>query len=160
VDVREVAATAIDQLASYAADEQITVEQDLQPAQATGDPVLLERCLSNLIENGIKHNSGPSGKVWIRSGIVSGAAVVQVANTGPHVPAYEVDSLFEPFRRLNADRVQSAKGAGLGLSIVRAIVQAHGGTVIAVPRDGGGLVVTVRFSAAGGPAGMPQSARS
>jgi signal transduction histidine kinase len=159
VDVQEVAKTAVEQLAPFAAEEDVTVEYDLQPAPTDGDPVLLERCVANLVENGIKHNAGPAGKVWVRSGIVDGGAVVQVANTGPHVPAYEVDSLFEPFRRLNADRVQSAKGAGLGLSIVRAIVRAHGGTVTAVPRDGGGLVVSVRLlSTAPGP-GTAQSAR-
>jgi signal transduction histidine kinase len=159
VDVQEVAKTAIEQLAAFALEEEIAVEYDLHPAPATGDPVLLERCVSNLIENGIKHNIGPSGKVWVRTGIVGGGAVVQIANTGPHVPAYEVESLFEPFRRLNADRVQSAKGAGLGLSIVRAIVRAHDGSVSAVPRDGGGLVMTVRLSGTGGTTGATQSAR-
>ncbi|GLW20511.1 sensor protein CutS [Microbispora amethystogenes] len=159
VDVQEVARTAVEQLAAFAEEEGVTVEHDLHPAATTGDPVLVERCLSNLVENGIKHNLGPNGKVWVRTGMVDGGAVVQVANTGPHVPAYEVESLFEPFRRLNADRVQSAKGAGLGLSIVRAIVRAHGGTVVAVPRDGGGLVVTVRLSGNGVSPGMPQSAR-
>ncbi|GAA4202913.1 sensor histidine kinase [Microbispora amethystogenes] len=159
VDVQEVARTAVEQLAAFAEEEEVMVEHDLHPAATTGDPVLVERCLSNLVENGIKHNLGPGGKVWVRTGMVDGGAVVQVANTGPHVPAYEVDSLFEPFRRLNADRVQSAKGAGLGLSIVRAIVRAHGGTVVAVPRDGGGLVVTVRLSGNGVSPGMPQSAR-
>ncbi|WP_433354359.1 sensor histidine kinase [Microtetraspora malaysiensis] len=159
VDVQEVATTAVEQLASFAAEHDVTVEHDLHPAPATGDPVLLERCVSNLVENGIKHNSGPSGKVWVRTGMVDGAAVVQVANTGQHVPAYEVDAIFEPFRRLNADRVDSAKGAGLGLSIVRAIVRAHGGTVTAVPRDGGGLVVTVRLQGAGALAGTTLSAR-
>ncbi|GAA0370697.1 HAMP domain-containing sensor histidine kinase [Microbispora corallina] len=159
VDVQEVARTAVEQLTPFAEEEGVTVEYDLHPAATTGDPVLIERCVSNLVENGIKHNIGASGKVWIRSGIVDGGAVVQVANTGPHVPAYEVESLFEPFRRLNADRVQSAKGAGLGLSIVRAIVRAHGGRVAAVPRDGGGLVVTVRLSGTGVTPGLPQSAR-
>ncbi|WP_067183623.1 sensor histidine kinase [Microtetraspora niveoalba] len=159
VDVREVATTAVEQLASFAAEHDVTVEHDLHPAPATGDPVLLERCVSNLVENGVKYNTGPSGKVWVRTGIVDGGAVVQVANTGQHVPAYEVDAIFEPFRRLNADRIESAKGAGLGLSIVRAIVRAHGGTVTAVPRDGGGLVVTVRLPGSGAPAASTLSAR-
>ncbi|WP_433500485.1 sensor histidine kinase [Sphaerimonospora sp. CA-214678] len=159
VDVREVARTAVEQLTPFAAEESVTVEHDLRPAPAVGDPVLLERCVSNLVENGIKHNSGPNGKVWVRTGMVGGGAVVQVANTGPHVPAYEVESLFEPFRRLNSDRVQSARGAGLGLSIVRAIARAHGGVVTAVPRDGGGLVVTVRLPESGTAVGAQQSAR-
>ncbi|WP_061291903.1 sensor histidine kinase [Herbidospora cretacea] len=156
VDVQDVAKTAVDQLGPFAAEEDVDVEYDLHPAQVTGDPVLLERCVSNLVENAIKYNNESGGKVWVRSGIVDGASVVQVANTGILVPAYEVDALFEPFRRLHADRIESAKGAGLGLSIVRAIVRAHGGTVTAVPRDGGGLVVTVRLPGSA-PAATPSA---
>ncbi|WP_283137969.1 sensor histidine kinase [Rhizohabitans arisaemae] len=145
VDVREVAETAIEQLAPFAAENSVTVSPELYQADSVGDPVLLERCAANLVENGIKHNLPEGGQVWVRVGGSEGEVLLQVSNTGPHVPAYEVDDLFEPFRRLNADRVDSARGAGLGLSIVRAVVRAHGGTVTAIPRPGGGLVVTVRL---------------
>ncbi|WP_184756300.1 sensor histidine kinase [Streptosporangium album] len=147
VDMKDVAETAVDQLTSRAEEAGVTMTAELRNAATEGDPVLLERCVANLVENAIKHNLPESGRLWVRTGMVEGALVVQVANTGPHVPAYEVNSLFEPFRRLNADRVESARGAGLGLSIVRAVVRAHGGNVTAVPRDGGGLVVTVRLQA-------------
>ncbi|MFC4063123.1 sensor histidine kinase [Planomonospora corallina] len=145
VDVEDVAETAVEQLAPRAEEAGVEVVTELRGATTVGDPVLLERCVANLVENAIKYNIPESGKVWVRTGMVEGALLVQVANTGPHVPAYEVGNLFEPFRRLSADRVDSAKGAGLGLSIVRAVVRAHGGNVTAVPRDGGGLVVTVRL---------------
>ncbi|WP_188188244.1 sensor histidine kinase [Nonomuraea sp. SYSU D8015] len=145
VDVQEVAQTAVEQVMPFAEEHGVTITTDLVSAPTIGDPVLLERSVSNLLENAVKYNIPENGKVWIRTGMVDGALVVQVANTGQHVPAYEVNSLFEPFRRLHADRVDSAKGSGLGLSIVRAVVQAHGGNVAAVPRDGGGLVVTIRL---------------
>ncbi|MEU8245027.1 HAMP domain-containing sensor histidine kinase [Nonomuraea sp. NPDC048916] len=145
LDVEDVARTAVEQVTAFAAEHGVTVVTELVSAPTVGDPVLLERSVSNLLENAVKYNIPENGKVWIRTGMVDGALVVQVANTGQHVPAYEVNSLFEPFRRLHADRVESAKGAGLGLSIVRAVVQAHGGNVTAVPRDGGGLVVTIRL---------------
>jgi signal transduction histidine kinase len=145
LDVQEVAQTAVDQVTPFAEAEGVTLTTDLVGAPTVGDPVLLERSISNLLENAIKYNIPENGKVWIRTGMVDRALVVQVANTGQHVPAYEVNSLFEPFRRLHADRVDSAKGSGLGLSIVRAVVQAHGGNVTAVPREGGGLVVTIRL---------------
>ncbi|MFI6174850.1 sensor histidine kinase [Nonomuraea sp. NPDC051191] len=145
LDVQEVAQTAVEQLAPFAAEQGVTVVAELVSAPTVGDPVLLERSVGNLLENALKYNLPESGKVWIRTGMADGGLVVQVANTGQHVPAYEVNSLFEPFRRLHADRVESAKGSGLGLSIVRAVVQAHGGNVTAVPRDGGGLVVTIRL---------------
>ncbi|MCA2187658.1 HAMP domain-containing histidine kinase [Nonomuraea cavernae] len=145
LDVQDVARTAVEQVMPFAAEHGVSVVTDLVSAPTVGDPVLLERSVSNLLENAIKYNIPENGKVWIQTGMADGALVVQVANTGQHVPAYEVNSLFEPFRRLHADRVESAKGAGLGLSIVRAVVQAHGGNVTAVPRDGGGLVVTIRL---------------
>jgi signal transduction histidine kinase len=145
LDVQEVAQTAVDQVTPFAEAEGVTLTTDLVGAPTVGDPVLLERSISNLLENAVKYNIPENGKVWIRTGMVDRALVVQVANTGQHVPAYEVNSLFEPFRRLHADRVDSAKGSGLGLSIVRAVVQAHGGNVTAVPREGGGLVVTIRL---------------
>ena len=72
-----------------------------------------------------------------------GGSELVVTNTGPVVPPYEVAALFEPFRRLSAERTASDRGVGLGLSIVRSVTRAHGGTVAAVPREGGGLVVRV-----------------
>ncbi|MGP3951801.1 ATP-binding protein [Streptomyces sp. 7N604] len=71
--------------------------------------------------------------------------LVTVSNAGPVVPAYEVDNLFEPFRRLRTGRTGSDKGVGLGLSIVRSVTRAHGGTVTAVPCEGGGLEIHVRL---------------
>jgi signal transduction histidine kinase len=106
--------------------------------------VLLEHLVANLVDNALKHNVD-GGEVFVRTGELDGFAACQVENTGPVVPAYEVDRLFEPFRRLHNDRIESAKGSGLGLSIVRSVVNAHRGTVITTPRTGGGLIVTVRL---------------
>ena len=123
-------------------DVEITTE--LTSGPALGDPVLLEHLVSNLIDNAVRYNVD-DGTVVVRTGVLDGWATCQVENTGPVVPAYEVQNLFEPFRRLNTDRVESSKGAGLGLSIVRSVAAAHGGTVVATPREGGGLIVTVRL---------------
>ncbi|MGI5208209.1 sensor histidine kinase [Spirillospora sp. CA-108201] len=150
VDLKEVAATVLEQSARRDHDNEVAVHPELTSGTALGDPVLLEHLVSNLVENAIKHNVEDAGELWIRTGMLEGYATVQVENTGPVVPAYEVERLFEPFRRLNADRVESAKGAGLGLSIVRSVVLAHRGAVYAVPRPDGGLIVTVRL-----PPGQP-----
>ncbi|MEU8800878.1 HAMP domain-containing sensor histidine kinase [Spirillospora sp. NPDC048819] len=136
----DVIRSALDQLGDQAAD--VDVEARLAPAVVTGDPVLLERCAVNLLENAVKYNVR-EGRVWVRTGVRGGEAFLRVVNTGRPVPSYETGTLFEPFRRLRADRTGSKDGAGLGLSIVRAVVCAHGGTVEAVPRPGGGLSVTV-----------------
>jgi signal transduction histidine kinase len=120
------------------------VKVELSPAPATGDAVLLERVITNLVDNAVKYNSD-EGFVRVRTGTGPGGAFVTVENTGPVVDPSEVPRLFEPFRRLNDDRTGSASGAGLGLSIVLAVAHAHDGTAEAVPRVGGGLVVTVRI---------------
>ncbi|MFV2175628.1 sensor histidine kinase [Actinomadura sp. LOL_016] len=144
VDLADVASTVLEHSGRREHDNDVAVHPELTSGAAFGDPVLLEHLVSNLVENAIKHNAD-GGELWIRTGLLDGYATVQVENTGPVVPAYEVERLFEPFRRLNADRVESAKGAGLGLSIVRSVVLAHRGAVYAAPRPGGGLIVTVRL---------------
>ncbi|MBG0830335.1 HAMP domain-containing histidine kinase [Planomonospora sp. ID67723] len=145
VDLEQVVGTALEQLDLQPRGRRVTVHRDLRPAVVHGDPLFLERCVFNLLENAVKYNVR-DGDVWVSlSGGGGGGAAVTVENTGPPVPPYEVDDLFEPFRRLNGDRVRSARGAGLGLSIVRAITDAHGGTVTARARPEGGLAVTVRL---------------
>ncbi|WP_250035784.1 sensor histidine kinase [Paractinoplanes maris] len=122
-----------------------TVKVITEPGEATvaGNPVLLERLVQNLIENGVRHNVSTNGWVRIRTGSrPDGWAVLEVSNSGPVVPRYEVPGLFEPFHRYGTERLHSP-GAGLGLSIVRAVAQAHGGEAQATARDEGGLVVTV-----------------
>lgn len=116
-----------------------------QEAPTTGSAVLLERLVHNLVENGVRHNLPDGGWVHVSCGTrADGTVCVTVSNTGPVVPRYEIPKLFEPFRRLGPERVSAGvPGAGLGMSIVRAVARAHGGSVHAVPRDGGGLVVTV-----------------
>jgi signal transduction histidine kinase len=123
------------------------LQVDAGPAPVVGSPVLLERLVQNLVENGARYNV-PSGWVRVRSGIrPDGVVVLEVANTGPVVPRYEIAGLFEPFRRLGAERL-AAPGAGLGLSIVRAVARGHGGDVHVDPRDEGGLMVTVTLPGA------------
>ncbi|WP_311922463.1 HAMP domain-containing sensor histidine kinase [Microbispora sp. H10836] len=144
VDLRQVVRTAMEQIDLQPRRRKVVVHEDLCRAVAYGDPLLLERCLFNLLENAIKYNVR-DGDVWVRLREDESGVSVTVENTGTLVPPYEVDDLFEPFRRLGGDRVRSARGAGLGLSIVQAIAVAHGGTAEALARPEGGLAVTVRL---------------
>lgn len=73
--------------------------------------------------------------------------MLEVANTGPAVPRHEVPRLFEPFHRVEGDRLATTSGSGLGLSIVRAVTNTHHGEVHAAPRQTGGLVITVTLPA-------------
>ncbi|MGW2195000.1 sensor histidine kinase, partial [Streptosporangium sp. NPDC001682] len=138
LELDQVVRAALDQLDPLPRNRPVTIHRDLSPVTVEGDPLFLERAVCNLVENAIKYNVR-DGQVWISCD--QGGLVVE--NTGQPVPPYEVEDLFEPFRRLQGDRVRSARGAGLGLSIVRAIVDAHGGTVTATSRPEGGLRVAI-----------------
>ena len=124
----------------------LEVTTDLQPASVVGDPSLLDRLAGNLIENAIRYNH-LLGKLWLRTSSVGGQARLVVGNTGYEVEPSDVPGLFEPFRRGGWERTGS-RGSGLGLSIVRAVCDAHGGTVTAVAQEGGGLEVTVSLPGA------------
>jgi signal transduction histidine kinase len=117
----------------------------LRPAPTHGDRALIERLVANLIDNAVHHND-ERGEVMVRTHSESGRSLLMVTNTGPVVPAEDVERLFEPFERLMEGRAAGPDGHhGLGLSIVRAIAVAHGGTVVAEPLAGGGLAVIVNF---------------
>jgi signal transduction histidine kinase len=138
-------ADIVEHVAAQTSPGKATIHAEPGHAPTTGNSVLLERLVQNLVEHGVRHNIPDDGWVRITSDTrPDGSAVLRVSNTGPVVPRYEIPSLFEPFRRLGADRLSATSpGAGLGLSIVQAVARAHGGDVYAEPRDGGGLVVTV-----------------
>jgi signal transduction histidine kinase len=124
----------------------LDVSTDLKPAPVVGDPSLLDRLAGNLIENAIRYNH-LLGKLWLRTDSIDGQARLIVGNTGYEVEPVDVPGLFEPFRRGGWERTGS-RGSGLGLSIVRAVCDAHGGTVTAVAQPGGGLEVTVSLPGA------------
>jgi len=125
----------------------LRVSSVLGGAPVAGDRALLERLVANLVENGVRHNVA-GGWLEVDTGLAGGRAVARVANGGRTIPPEQVAGLFEPFRRLGGDRTGSDRGAGLGLSIVRSVAAAHGGTVSARAIPGGGLEVTVEVPAA------------
>jgi signal transduction histidine kinase len=143
VDLSDIARHIVDRTAT----PDLELRPDLRPAPTSGDPILLERLTHNLVENGVRHNL-PDGWVSVSTTTESGQVILTVANTGPVVPAYEIETLFQPFRRLRGERVDGGRGFGLGLSIVRAVARAHGGNATATPREGGGLTVMVTLPAA------------
>jgi signal transduction histidine kinase len=127
----------------------VAMRTDLLEAPTTGDAMLLEQLVHNLVDNGVKYNRPEQG--WVEVVTAPGPAatvLLRVSNAGPPVPEHEVPRLFEPFHRVEGDRLAVPAGTGLGLSIVRAVALAHGGTARAEPRPGGGLVVTVTLPAA------------
>jgi signal transduction histidine kinase len=148
-DLADLVTHVIAQTTPEATKAGITLHEHAGNAPTSGDALLLERLVHNLVDNGIRHNTGPGGHVTITSRIRDDSTVeLEVTNTGPVVPQDEIPALFEPFRRLHTNRPPTVKGAGLGLSIVRSVAHAHGGRATAHPGDDGGLTVTVTLPAA------------
>jgi len=141
-DPLDLAAVAEDALEGRTADG-ITTTATLGQAPVTGDQVLLERLVANLLDNAERYNI-PGGTVTISTTTTdNGASLVRVVNTGQVIPPGQVGRLFLPFTRLD-DRTRH-DGFGLGLALVSSIAAVHGGTVHATAVPAGGLDITVRL---------------
>jgi signal transduction histidine kinase len=143
-DLADAARLAVAQIGPEASSARLDVRETLTPAPVEGDRRLLERLVANLVENAVRHNR-PGGMVEVRTSSDGRRSVVEVRNDGEVVPPASVDSLLEPFQRL--DRGARGDGAGLGLSIVRSVAEAHGGEVTLRARPSGGLTVKVSLPA-------------
>ena len=121
------------------------VHAALEPAVISGDPVLAERLIANLVDNAVRYNAA-AGDIWISTRTAAGSSQLTVANTGPVISPADADLIFQPFQRLS-DRT-SHDGCGLGLAIVASIAAIHDGTASARPRNHGGLTVTVTIPSA------------
>ena len=143
VRLDELVGSVVDAHQELAAKNRVRLRSVVAERLLPGDPLLLERLVGNLVVNAIKYNK-PGGWAEVEVASEPGPALV-VRNTGQVVPAEETPALFEPFRRLTADRTNHGGGAGLGMSIVRSITAAHGGTVQARPRPEGGLIVEIEM---------------
>jgi heavy metal sensor kinase len=114
--------------------------------QARLDPLRVQQALSNLLENALRHTP-PEGRVRVAATRSDGALVLDVTDTGPGFPVEVLARPFEPFARGGHERGR-LEGAGLGLAIVRAVVEAHGGSVALDNPEGGGARVRLRFPGA------------
>jgi signal transduction histidine kinase len=132
----------LETLCDAAADAGADVTYSGSPqARLVCSPVTLKRAFANLIENAMKY--GGSARVTLLDGTAE--VVVRVEDDGPGIPEAEMEAVFEPFRRLEGSRNRGTGGSGLGLTIARRAVEAHGGTVHLANRPEGGLVATIRL---------------
>lgn len=145
VAVRKVVAEVVDRFTAEAEARGVKIDVSGRPLTVLGDEVLVEQLVTNLVQNAIRHNE-QGGLVEVSTDRTCG---VLVRNTGPIVPPAELGGLFEPFRRLGQDRLYHREGAGLGLSIVASIVQAHGGRILASANPSGGLTIQIHLPVAG-----------
>jgi signal transduction histidine kinase len=147
LDLAEIAGQVMRAHEAEAAVRGVETVAALDVTPVAGDRRLIERLIANLVENALRHNVA-YGAVHVGTYTEGRTATLSVSNSGPNVPAEEVDRLLQPFQRLAADRVGERDGFGLGLSIVAAIADAHGAALDIDPRAEGGLDVDVRFPAA------------
>jgi signal transduction histidine kinase len=145
-DLASGAAAALATTRAEAERLKVEVTSALEPAPVVGDPGLLERLAGNLVENAVRYNH-LHGRLEVRTGSDGVQSWLVVRNTGFEIEPVDVPGLFEPFRRGGRERT-GGRGSGLGLSIVRAVCDAHGGAVSAIAQPGGGLAVTVTLPAA------------
>jgi signal transduction histidine kinase len=146
-DLATLAAQVVDRSGAEAVMAGVEIRSTLNPAPVTGDPALLERLIGNLVENGIRHNLSTGGRVTVETFTAAGQPTLRVSNSGRVLAPSVVPTLFEPFRRDGAERVSTDRGVGLGLSIVEAVVVAHGGRLEATAPPDGGLAFVVRLPA-------------
>jgi signal transduction histidine kinase len=144
LDLGHVADDVVQAHEPAAAAHRVIMDAALHPAPVSGDPRLTQRLVSNLVENALRYNT-PGGHVHVSVHVRERRAILAVANTGPEIPAEEIDRLLQPFQRLAPYRGTVNDGHGLGLSIVAAIADAHGATLNVQPRPGGGLHVEISF---------------
>jgi signal transduction histidine kinase len=148
LDLAVLAEDALDAAAPAIRARSLTVATTLSPGPALGDPVLVGRLVTNLIDNAVRHNVA-DGWIHVVTGTRDGGAFLDIANGGAVIPAQVVPTLFEPFRR-GGDRADTSDGTGLGLSIVQSVATAHHGQVSANPLPAGGLEVRVLLPAGPG----------
>jgi signal transduction histidine kinase len=144
VDLAGLVPGALHAMAAEAEEKGVRIETEVEEAVTIGDPRLLERLIGNLVENAIRHNV-PNGWLRITTGQTNDKVWLHVANGGAVIPGGDVDLLFEPFRRGSGKVRTATRGAGLGLAIVRLIVEAHRGRLQAAAPPFGGLAVRVEL---------------
>jgi signal transduction histidine kinase len=145
VDLAALCRTVLDEAADASPDLAAAVTYD-GPEHLTvrARPVALKRALANLVGNALAY--GAAARLTLAPA-TKGQLRILIEDDGPGVPEAELDGVFQPFRRLEASRNRETGGTGLGLTIARNILRAHGGDVVLRNRPAGGLVAVVNLPA-------------
>jgi two-component system sensor histidine kinase VanS len=148
VDLSLVAEEATETLLPLAERRRLTIETSGDLTPTIGSHALLLQMTTNLVHNAIVHNLPQNGVVWVTTSLHPRAVSLTVENTGEQVEPQLASTLAEPFQR-GTERIRTDQaGVGLGLAIVKSIAQAHEGTLTLIPREAGGLRVTVQLPGA------------
>ena len=148
-DLAALAAGTAEQMALLAEDKQITMAGDgSKPVEIEGDRARLKQIVVNLLDNAIKYTP-PGGAVHFKVAALGSHAVLEVSDTGIGIPASAIPHIFDRFFRVDQARSRQPEGAGLGLSIVKSICNAHGGEVEVESALGRGSRFRVKLPLAG-----------
>lgn len=149
VELGDLVLRAIESLEPLAARSRVALAvAEVEDVVVDGDPLWLNQVATNLLSNGIKY-TGAGGAVTLELRRVDGQAELTVSDTGIGIPREHLERIFDRFYRVDSGRARSAGGAGLGLSITRWAVEAHGGEISVESREGEGSVFRVRLPLAG-----------
>jgi heavy metal sensor kinase len=144
-DLAELVADTVEQMRLLAEDKRITLSCFAKDAvQVEGDPGRLKQVVVNLADNAIKYTN-EGGSVDIRVAAVDGKALLEVSDSGLGIPSEALPHVFERFYRVDKARSRQMGGAGLGLSIVKSICEAHGGRISVESTEGTGSRFTVEL---------------
>jgi signal transduction histidine kinase len=125
-----------------AADRGVTVVLEASPLECVGDPERIAQVLTNLLTNAIHYNR-PQGEVRVTSAVQDGIAIIIVRDNGTGIAPEDLPRVFERFYR--SDKSRTPGGHGLGLSICKAIIEAHSGSLEVASEVGVGTTFTVRL---------------
>jgi two-component system sensor histidine kinase VanS len=143
VDLSLIAEEATETLLPLAEERGIAIETSGDLGPTIGSRALLLQMTTNLVHNAIIHNLPEGGTVWVTTSVQAGTVALTVENTGEQLSPRSLSTIVEPFQRGTGRIRDRHAGVGLGLAIVKSITQAHDGTLALLPRNGGGLRVTV-----------------
>jgi two-component system OmpR family sensor kinase len=143
VELTAIAAAAVDAARVKAPDHTVTFAP-VSPVVVTGDANRLRQVIDNLVANAINHTP-PGTPIDVRVVADGSTGLLTVADEGPGIAAVDRDHIFEPFHRADPSRARATGGVGLGLAIVSAIAQAHGGSVGVDSEPGAGATFWVRL---------------
>ena len=143
--LEEAVAIAADELSPLLKEKRLTVTvQDMTGIKMTGNRVMIYRAMSNLIENAAKYNRD-GGRISVTAEAAKHDIKIRIKDTGIGIPAEDLPHIFEPFYRVDRSRSRAVGGAGLGLPLVRDIVEKHGGKIERESTPGEGTEITVEF---------------
>jgi two-component system osmolarity sensor histidine kinase EnvZ len=142
-DIAALIAQSISQSIAVAKCADVTVNQDIEAGLSLSvRPLLLKRCLVNLIGNAARHGGR---KIDVSAAIQEDYLVINIEDDGPGIPPEKRDEVFRPFYRLEESRNTATGGVGLGLPIALDIVHKHGGRIALDESHYGGLKVQIKL---------------